>query len=59
MLIVKKNKEIDSIYWLGREIILQYYGNHLVWEKQNSCFGKGYWVNALPWNNDCGWKNEP
>lgn len=30
MIVVNKNKEIEAIYWLGREIILQYYGNHLI-----------------------------
>lgn len=58
----KEVKDIESIYWKGKEIIAKYAadnrGNfHLVWEKATSCFGRGYWSDSLPWKNDVGWKN--
>ncbi len=38
-------------------MVAVYYGAHLVWEKVQSCFGKGYWLNEKPWTNEIGWKN--
>ena len=29
----------------------------MVWELIRSCFGRGFWVNEQPWNNEDGWKN--
>ena len=56
-------KEIESIYWKGKEIVAQYAadesGFHLIWEKATSCFGRGYWSDSLPWKNEVGWKNTP
>lgn len=34
-----------------------YRGANLVWMAIKSCFGAGYWINAAPWLNDEGWKN--
>lgn len=57
-----EKKEIESIYWKGKEIVAQYAADnkgrfHLIWEKATSCFGRGYWANQLPWKNDVPWKN--
>lgn len=62
MIVVKEDKNVESIYWKGKEIVAQYAADskgkfHLVWEAASSCFGRGFWVNKLAWKNDSGWKN--
>jgi len=51
------NKEITQIFKGSKNIIAVFKGDKLVWEAINSCFGKGYWINLKPWNNEDGWKN--
>lgn len=52
-------KTPNAIHWLGKVIIAVYYGTREAWVLFLSCFGRGYWINELPWNNTDGWKNEP
>ena len=53
-----KGKEIANVYHGGKAISAIYKGAILVWEAVRSCFGKGFWVSSLPWNNEGGWKNK-
>ena len=57
-MIYKNGKEVTSIFKENRPISIVYKGSRLVWEAINSCFGKGFWVNVKPWNNNEGWKNK-
>ena len=57
MAIFYKKKEITSINHGSRVIAAIYSGTRLVWEAIRSCFGKGFWVNSLFWDNRDGWKN--
>ena len=59
MISIAGHSDIVGIYYQGKDIVRKYYGQILVWEKIRCCFGKGYWVNALPWVNEIGWKNTP
>lgn len=52
-----KDKEFDAVYYGERAIAAIYHGAKLVWEAIRSCFGKGFWVNAYPWNSEDAWKN--
>lgn len=52
-----KGKEITQVFKGSKIITAIYKGSKLVWEAINSCFGKGYWINNKPWNNNDGWKN--
>lgn len=52
-----KGKEIANVYHKNRVINAIYKGAVLVWEAVRSCFGKGFWVNEQPWDNEDGWKN--
>jgi hypothetical protein len=58
MAIFHNGKEITEVYHGNKAIMAIYSGARLVWETIRSCFGKGYWVNTLPWKNDDTWKNE-
>jgi hypothetical protein len=55
--IFKKDKEVTAIYIGKKAISAVYRGAKLVWEAIRSCFGNGYWVNSLPWDNADSWKN--
>ena len=57
MAIFTKNKEISSIYASNKSVVCVYKGDKLLWEAVNSCFGKGYWIDEKPWNNEDAWKN--
>lgn len=52
-----KDKEITSIYYGSKALSAVYHGTKLVWEAIRSCFGKGYWINEYPWNNEDAWIN--
>ena len=56
-MIFKNNKEITSIFKGNKVIIEIYKGASLVWQSIKSCFGKGFWINEKPWDNNEGWKN--
>lgn len=57
-MIYKGGKEISGIYIANRAITAMYKGSLLVWEAIKSCFGKGFWINGKPWNNQNGWRNK-
>ena len=52
------DKELTAVYYGKRAIGAIYKGAVLVWEAIRSCFGKGYWIDAYPWNNEDGWRNK-
>lgn len=57
MALFKKDREVSAIY-RGKKVVASIYkGATLVWEAIRSCFGKGFWINDYPWNNEDGWKN--
>lgn len=53
--------EATGIYKVVNERTLSataaYRGTRLYWQPANCCYSKGMWLNALPWRNDYGWKN--
>lgn len=56
-MITRGNKEIAVIYH-GKKVIAEIRrGAILVWQAVRSCFGKGYWVDDKPYDNEDGWKN--
>lgn len=56
-MIVKDNKELQSLYYGRKEISAIYRGLRLVWQAKRSCFSNGFWSNGSPWKNDEAWKN--
>lgn len=56
-MIYKDGKEVSSIFKGDSAIAEVYKGAVLVWQAIRSCFGKGFWINDKPWNNEDGWKN--
>lgn len=56
-MIYKGDTEVSAIYKGNRVIAEVYKGAVLVWQAIRSCFGRGFWINDKPWNNDDGWKN--
>lgn len=57
-MIIKGGKELQARYYGKKEIQYIYKGLRLIWQAIKSCFGSGYWMSALPWKNDNGWKNK-
>lgn len=54
-MIYNKGREITEIYQGNKTIKAVYKGAQLVWQAVRSCFGKGFWINEKPWNNQEGW----
>lgn len=48
-------KEIMAVYAGKTPITAIYKGAQLVWESIRSCFGRGFWVDEAPWNDDDAW----
>ena len=57
MAIYTQLKEISAVYKGKSAIASIYKGAKLVWEAVRSCFGKGFWIQTYPWDNNDGWKN--
>lgn len=57
-MIYRGENEVTDIRVGGKVIASVRKGVHLVWEAIRSCFGKGFWINDKPWNNNDGWKNK-
>lgn len=62
-MIVRKGKNIIGIMTKGYPLKMVYRKGYLIWsnnkntDESNSCFGRGYWINSLPWLNTDAWKN--
>ena len=61
-MIKSRKKEVKKIMKNGYPLKEVYNKGYLVWSIDkggdiSSCFGAGYWVNALPWDNKDAWKN--
>ena len=52
-----KNRELNNLNFADKALLYVYYAAELIWEGFISCFDKGYWVNADPWDNSSAWKN--
>lgn len=50
-------KEIGSVFRISKSIAVVYHVGKVVWQAIRSCFGRGYWVNDVPWSNDEAWNN--
>lgn len=33
------------------------YGGKIIWQAVRSCFGKGYWRDDKPWDDNEGWRD--
>jgi len=53
----RNGKEIGSVFRISKSIAVVYHAGKVVWQAIRSCFGRGYWVNDVPWNNDEAWNN--
>ncbi len=53
-----EGKEPNEIHYHGKDIISVYMAMKEVWTLFLSCFGRGYWINDLPWVDTDVWKNE-
>lgn len=51
------NKRVTTIYRGRKTIASVYQGARLIWQYIKSCYGRGYWLNELPWVNEDGWIN--
>jgi hypothetical protein len=47
----------DKITHLGKSIEVIYHMDKIVWQAIRSCFGRGFWINTSPWNNEEAWNN--
>jgi len=50
-------KEIGGIFRNSKSIAVVYHLGHNVWQAIKSCFGRGFWVNEVPWDNNEPWNN--
>lgn len=50
-------KEAIAINAEGKNIVQMRKDGHVVWEANNSCFGRGYWDDNLPWDDDAPWND--
>jgi hypothetical protein len=57
-MIFRNGKEIVDIHKGGKAATALYKGSRLVWEAVKSCFGRGMWIEAKPWVNTDGWRND-
>lgn len=53
-MIVWDGKEPSAIHW-GGSIIAVHAASKEVWMMFLSCFGRGYWIDELPWVDDDVW----
>lgn len=51
------NRELSLVRVGSLAISLVRKGGKILYEAVNSCFGKGYWINAKGWINTDGWRN--
>lgn len=56
-MIYKNKEEIANVYKGGKAITSIYKGLQVVWKAIKSTFGKEFWINDKPWNNEDGFKN--
>jgi hypothetical protein len=56
-MINNKNKNITEVKIGDKIITYIYHKMKLIYEAISSCFGKGFWVNNSPFNNNDAWKN--
>lgn len=49
------NNSVQLIYVGNNPIQKVYLGGVLVWDKNSSCFGSGYWIEHLPWLESDAW----
>lgn len=54
---IKTTNNLSVGYLAGKTLSVIYKGGVMVWEAIRSCFGKGYWINAYPWDNEDKWVN--
>jgi len=47
----------SAIHWQGKDIIAVHADSKEVWALFLSCFGRGYWVDELPWVDTDAWEN--
>lgn len=59
MIVWNGKKYPTAIHWLGKNIIAVYAASMEIWVLFLSCFGRGYWINELPWVDTDAWKNAP
>ena len=57
-MIYYEGKEPYEIHYLGKNIVSVFMNLKEVWTAFLSCFGRGYWINELPWVDTDAWKNE-
>ena len=57
MALYSKQHSVTAIIRNNRYVAAVYKGTQLLWQYIRSCFGRGYWINEKPWNNDNGWAN--
>lgn len=48
-------KDPVALYWNGKVIAWIYRDSNEVWTSALSCYGKGYWVDTLPWTDTDAW----
>ena len=52
-----RGKEAAEFYWQNKAITAIYAFGKEVWTLFLSCFGRGYWIDELPWTNNDIWEN--
>lgn len=56
-MIVWKKTDSSAIRWHGKEIVAVRTDNKVVWELFLSCFGRGFWIDELPWVDTDVWSD--
>ena len=54
-MIVWNSKEPGAIHWNGKDMISVHADSKEVWTLFLSCFGRGYWIDELPWVDTDVW----
>ena len=56
-MIFKDSREVTGIFNDSKSANFFFNGVRLVWQDIRSCYGRGYWINKMPWINSDKWKN--
>lgn len=56
-MIIRDGHQVSEIHWHGKAITAVYTAMKEVWRAVSSCFGSGYWIDDLVWDDNDIWKD--
>ena len=55
MIVYNNKSDITNIYYRQKSVDAVYVGGVLVWQRNQSCYGAGYWIDKYPWVDNIAW----